>query len=150
MKVPAVGDRSRRPALRLGNRQMALWCLHTLLLTPGLTFLADTADAGGPKVVEHVTVCREPGRFGGWPANHGIWSWDNEILVGFSWGYYKDLGDRHHIDREKPEEHLLARSLDGGQTWTVENPAEKGMLIPEGEARHGTELPNLPPNAATD
>lgn len=30
-------------------------------------------------------------------------------------GYHKDLGpDRHAIDRERPEEHLFARSCDGG------------------------------------
>ena len=34
--------------------------------------------------MKHVKVYYEPGRFGGWPANHGIWSWDSEILVGFS------------------------------------------------------------------
>ena len=55
-------------------------------------------------------VYAEPGRFGGWPANHGLWAWSNEILVGFSRGFYKDLGERHNIDRERPEEHLLARS----------------------------------------
>ena len=40
-----------------------------------------------------------------------IWIWGDEILVGFSKGYYKDLGDRNHIDREKPEYHMLARSF---------------------------------------
>ena len=75
-------------------------------------------------MLPHVVVYREPGRFGGWPANHGIWSWGNEILVGFSAGFHKNLGpDRHPIDHDKPEEHLLARSLDGGHTWTVERPA---------------------------
>lgn len=88
----------------------------------------------------HVKVYYEPGRFGGWPANHGIWIWGNEILVGFSRGFYKDMGPtRHHIDREKPEEHWLARSLDGGKTWNLEHPAEKGFLIPQGKALHGTE-----------
>jgi CubicO group peptidase (beta-lactamase class C family) len=92
----------------------------------------------GPVNVEHVKVYAEPGRFGGWPANHGIWSWGDEILVGFSAGYHKDLGpERHNIDREKPEEHLLARSTDGGKTWTLENPSEKGALIPVGKALHG-------------
>ena len=38
--------------------------------------------------IKHVDVYYEPGRFGGWPANHGIWIWDNEILVGFGKGYY--------------------------------------------------------------
>ena len=91
----------------------------------------------------HVDVYAIAGRFGGWPANHGIWSWDDEILVGFSAGYYKDLGDRHHIDRRKPEEHLLARSRDGGETWSIENPAEKGALIPVGDALHGVTPPGL-------
>jgi predicted neuraminidase len=89
-------------------------------------------------------VYHQRGRFGGWPANHGIWSWGNEILVGFSAGTYKDLGpERHAIDREKPEEHLLARSRDGGLTWTIENPSEKGALIPTGKMLHGVVPPGL-------
>lgn len=98
--------------------------------------------------VAHVKVYYEPGRFGGWPANHGIWSWGDEILVGYSRGYYKDLGaTRHHIDREKPEEFWLARSLDGGETWAHEHPADKGYLVPRGKFLHGTETPGqeLPP-----
>src|SRR5437870_8894780 len=90
----------------------------------------------------HVKVYSERGRFAGWPANHGLWSWGDEILVGFSAGYHKDLGpERHNIDREGPEEHLLARSRDGGETWTIENPAEKGTLIPSGPALHGVAAP---------
>ncbi len=98
--------------------------------------------------VQHVKVYYEAGRFGGWPANHGVWSWGNEILVGYSRGYYRDLGPtRHHIDRGKPEEFWLARSVDGGVTWTHEHPAEKGHLIPRGEFLHGIETPGqvLPP-----
>ena len=92
----------------------------------------------------NVKVYAEPGRFGGWPANHGVWSWGNEILAGFSRGYYKDLGlDRHSIDREKREEHLLARSFDGGETWSIENPAAQGALIPTGTALHGLAPPEL-------
>jgi len=92
----------------------------------------------------HVNVYAEPGRFGGWPANHGIWSWGDEILVGFSAGYSKDNGPgRHAIDHDRPEEHLLARSLDGGETWTIENPAEQGALIPVGKALHGITPPGL-------
>jgi len=88
--------------------------------------------------VEHIEVYYEPGRFGGWPANHGIWSWGSEILVGFVRGYHKDLGpDRHNIDPDQPEEHCLARRLDGGQTWTVEHPNQHGYLLPFGNARYG-------------
>jgi len=94
--------------------------------------------------VENVPVYREAGRFGGWPANHGMWNWGNELLVGFSAGYFKDNGPtRHAIDHDRPEEHLLARSLDGGRTWKIENPAEQGVLIPRGKALHGTELPGV-------
>lgn len=111
-----------------------------------LLALLSSGVSAGESAVEaprNVMIYYEAGRFGGWPANHGIWSWGNEILVGFSRGYYKDLGNRHHIDREKPEEHWLARSLDGGETWTLEHPTEKGFLIPQGEALHGTELPGV-------
>ena len=94
--------------------------------------------------LKHVLVYSAPGRFGGWPANHGCWSWGNELLVGFSAGYHKDLGPtRHAIDRERPEEHLLARSRDGGETWTIENPADRGALIPVGPALHGVTPPGL-------
>lgn len=94
--------------------------------------------------IQHVKIYYHPGKFGGWPANHGIWSWGNEILVGFSAGDYKDLGpERHNIDRQKPEQHLLARSLDGGATWQIEDPARDGVLLPEGKMLHGTELPGV-------
>jgi len=103
------------------------------------------------RFIRHVKVYAEPGRFGGWPANHGIWCWGNEILVGFSAGYYKDNGPtRHNIDHEKPEEHLLARSLDGGETWTIETPAATGALIPESRALHGTVPPGLHEKPWTD
>lgn len=114
----------------------ALAVIAPLLL---LTLAAPTAQ-----VERHVMVYHVPGRFGGWPANHGIWSWGNEILVGFGAGTYKDLGaERHAIDREQPEEHLLARSRDGGLTWKIENPSEKGALIPVGAALHGVTPPGL-------
>lgn len=104
-----------------------------LLLPPGTHARADGV------AVEHVKVYHEPGRFGGWPANHGIWLWGNEILVGFSAGYHKDLGPAvHNIDHDRPEEHLLARSKDGGKTWSIENPAKQHVLIGTAGMRHGT------------
>ena len=93
----------------------------TLMLVALTPPVFGSPEAG--RAVRHVMVYHQPGRFGGWPANHGIWSWGNEILVGFSAGYYKDNGpERHAIDHDRPEEHLLARSRDGGMTWTIENP----------------------------
>lgn len=117
-----------------------------LVVAAGVTaagLMAGAAWAAEPSV-RHVEVYRVPGRFGGWPANHGRWSWGNEILVGFGAGYHKDNGpDRHAIDHDRPEEHLLARSLDGGETWTIENPAAEGSLIPVGSALHGVTPPGL-------
>lgn len=73
-----------------------------------------------PVSAHNVVVYREPGRYAAWPANHGIWSWGNEIVVGFESGYFKEQKDRHSIDWDRPAEHLLARCVDGGETWTVE------------------------------
>jgi hypothetical protein len=76
-----------------------------------------------PRVVQHVTVYRETDRFAGWPANNGIWSWGNEIVVGFSVGDFDDDNlDGHPIKREGRGKRL-ARSLDGGHTWTIETPS---------------------------
>jgi len=102
------------------------------------------AEAVAPKVLENVAVYAVDGRFGGWPANHGLWAWGNEIVVGFSAGYYKDLGPGiHAIDRHRPEEHLLARSLDGGHSWSIEDPSKLGVLVGTKGMRHGT----IPPGA---
>jgi len=71
--------------------------------------------------VRHLKVFHEKGRFAGWPANNGIWQWSNEILVGFSLGYLappEKLG-LHQIDPARPRSNMLARSPDGGETWSV-------------------------------
>lgn len=127
--------------------------LHRILLLKLLILVssvacadAQQADAKSLGTVDaiRVKVYSEPGRFGGWPANHGIWSWGQEILVGFSAGYSKDNAPgMHAIDHDKPEEHLLARSLDGGETWSLENPSLQGALIPVGKGLHGITPPGL-------
>lgn len=110
----------------------------------GLMMVSTIRADEPPQVIEHVMVYREDGRFGGWPANHGIWIWDTEILVGFSRGTYKDLGlERHNIDRELPEEHWFARSLDGGHSWSLEDPSK--AIVPWGTALHGVRPPHLIP-----
>src|SRR5437870_3958834 len=94
-------------------------------------FCSGILQAQSPRVIQHVTVYSEAGRYGGWPANHGIWSWDDEILVGFSAAWYQWLGpDRHPYDRSKPEAPYLVRTRNGGATWAIE-PAP-GLVPPEG------------------
>ena len=72
--------------------------------------------------VENHVVFREADRFAGWPANHGIWSWGNEILVGFLLGYHQEK-EGHTINNDKPQSTRFARSLDGGVTWKIEMPS---------------------------
>ena len=69
--------------------------------------------------MKQVTIYREPGRYAGWPANYGIWSWDTEIVVGFTVGYHKSDAGFHRRDRDKPFTAMQARTTDGGETWTV-------------------------------
>lgn len=94
--------------------------------------LLSGAMAGdGSDGFRNVTVYSREGRYGGWPANHGIWSWGDEILVGFSAAYYQWIGpDRHPYDRSRPEEPYLGRSMDGGETWSIES--APALVPPEG------------------
>lgn len=94
--------------------------------------LVPAAAAEPAHVLKHVVVCKESGRFAGWPANNGIWNWGDEIVVGFTLGYYKDQGGGHPIDRDRPVVPRQARSLDGGETWTIETP---NYLDAEGHER---------------
>jgi hypothetical protein len=81
------------------------------------------AQAQSPKIM-HTEVYRQEGHFAGWPANNGIWNWGDEIVVGFSLGYYKkNPTGGHDIDSERPSTVRQARSLDGGLTWKTEIPS---------------------------
>jgi hypothetical protein len=119
------------------------WVSAAIVLT-SVEFLANnicprgTVIAGQPSIAEQATVYFQRGRFGGWPANHGIWAWGNEIVVGFSVGYYQDRGPGFHaIDHNRPERHVLARSLDGGHSWSLEDPGRQGVLVGTKGMRHG-------------
>ncbi len=86
---------------------------------------------------EHVIVFDEEGRFGGWPANNGMYAWGDEIVVGFTLAYYKKNPGRHAKDYDRPAVPRQARSLDGGETWTTEIP---NYLDENDEERPVTEL----------
>lgn len=74
-----------------------------------------------PAEKQNVIVFQEAGRYGGWPANSGIWSWGNEIVVVFTAGWYMNKSG-HAVDPGKPQEKWQARSVDGGLTWSIEKP----------------------------
>ena len=113
--------------------------IRSLLLTLSAVLAAVNLRAADDSGVnpENVIVYRAAGRYGGWPANHGIWHWGNEIVVGFEAGYFKYNQRTHSIDWDRPAEHLLARSLDGGETWKVEHPLS--LRAPD-----GTKQANVP------
>jgi hypothetical protein len=69
--------------------------------------------------MQHGIVYREAGRYAGWPANYGIWSWGQEIVVGFTVGYVDAQGGFHARDRTRPLVTMQARSVDGGETWAA-------------------------------
>jgi hypothetical protein len=67
----------------------------------------------------HHEIYRRTDRYAGWPANYGMWSWNDEIVLVFTSGFPDPNGGFHARDRSKPLETMQARSLDGGETWSV-------------------------------
>ncbi|ODS82779.1 MAG: hypothetical protein ABS46_08030, partial [Cytophagaceae bacterium SCN 52-12] len=76
-------------------------------------------------LVRHLKVFGGDGEFAAWPANHGIWIWENEILVGFVRAKHKE-GAGHTYNRDTARDYY-GRSLNGGDTWTLENAYEHGQ-----------------------
>ncbi len=87
----------------------------------GVSKCMPTAHSQGG--IEHVIVYKEEGKFAGWPANGGFWSWGDELLVCFEIGSYKPRASNHAFDPAVPMRCGFARSVDGGATWTFEEHA---------------------------
>ncbi|XOV91023.1 MAG: sialidase family protein [Bacteroidota bacterium] len=94
----------------------------------------------------HIKVFYEEGMYGGWPANWGVWSWDNEILVGFTQGRHMEK-DSHTFDRSTSKT-KFARSMDGGFTWSIEDGYEHG--ITEATFEHNIGELSVPARMLTD
>lgn len=86
--------------------------------------------------MQHVTIYREAMRYAGWPANYGIWSWGQEIVVGYTVGAFQRNGTFHARDPNQPFLTYQSRSLDGGQSWDSElfpgkTPGGRGLSADE-------------------
>ena len=116
--------------LRLKNKT-SLPCKRQLQLIPFLILLlisitTSFAQTDGIQI-QHKIVFSEDGKYGGWPANHGIWSWENEILIGFVQASYKETNPGLHTYDRSTTENKYARSLDGGVTWKISDAYAAGQ-----------------------
>ena len=114
---------------------MRVW--STIILISAVLVCVQAGGQEPPGVVKNVIVYKESGRFAGWPANNGAWSWGNEIVVAFVLGYHDDEKRGGHPIKD-PRTIRQARSLDGGETWTIEVPS---FLDADGEEREPIECP---------
>src|SRR5680860_680721 len=103
---------------KIGNHNILQGLLNLIVTIVMIQSETSFAQTDGLKVA-HEIVFSEDGKYGGWPANHGIWTWDNEILIGFVKASYtlKKLG--LHTYDISTSKNKYARSLDGGVTWKI-------------------------------
>ena len=99
--------------------------MNNLILSLGFLLVISIMSSAGLYAqqrieAEHVVIYSDDDRFAGWPANASAAIFpDDEILTGFIEGPYElqdghNLGELYHA--------WLARSKDGGMTWTTGNP----------------------------
>ncbi|MBQ4337816.1 MAG: exo-alpha-sialidase [Clostridia bacterium] len=94
--------------------------------------------------VKHITVAFDEPSFFGWPANHGIWIFDDELLVGFEKGIHHYNGpDVHALDRTIPTIRMFAR-FRPETGWVHEFPE-----IPAIDYENKTRLPDVPADLLT-
>ncbi len=96
--------------------------------------------------VKTYVVKIHPEEYSGWPANNGLWSWDggNEMLVGFTTGFYDKEGGYHNISEQRISQ--LARSRNGGKKWKSfcpENYVVKDAIAKELQEPIDFKHPNL-------
>lgn len=73
----------------------------------------------------HAKVYYEEGKYGGWPANWGMWNWGDEVLVGFTMADHEDR--QGHTFNQSSSVTMFSRSKDGGKTWVLENAFDQGI-----------------------
>jgi len=76
--------------------------------------------------MQHGVVYYDEARWISTPANNGcngpLWQWGDELLVGFTVGEYGTDGGFHQCRVDLPYESWLARSGDGGESWSAWRP----------------------------
>lgn len=99
-----------------------------LIISILLLFYACTKknDDTSIREIQHGVVFYEEGKYAGWPANNGIWIWENEIFVGFVEADYKETKGIHTYNPATAK-NKYARSKDGGVTWSIEDAYEHGQ-----------------------
>ncbi len=108
--------------------QNQLYRVAYLLSASFLVMPACRSGAGhidGGVDTQHEIVYYEEGRFAAWPANGGMWVWDKEILVCFNVADHVDKSG--HTYDVSTARNMFARSLDGGETWAIEDAYESGI-----------------------
>lgn len=100
------------------------------IITTIIVLFILVVDSNGQTVnendyIQHIKVYYEDGRFGGWPANNGVWNWGDEILVGFVDAEHMER--RGHTYDSSTSRYMYARSKDGGKTWKIEDAYESGQ-----------------------
>lgn len=108
----------------------------TLTLFAGVAFAADVTNA---------IVYKKDGEFAGWPANEGLWTWGNEMLVAFEVATFVETEGDHSVNRDSPRRIVFSRSMDGGRTWIPEEHPE--IAPPEylGDAEKHKQEGKVPP-----
>jgi len=95
------------------------------------------------KPIKHLQVQAEDGKFAGWPANDGLWCWGDEMLVGFSWAQHAEA--KGHTYDPSTSRLKFARSLDGGEQWSIEDGLSSGITAPSKNHSVGAEGPRPGP-----
>lgn len=109
------------------NTRLTLAAGSTLLLascTPSADTERIAEEPHATLELKHLIAAGEEGHFAGWPANNGsaAWTWGDELLIGFSYGPFEEKKGHNIVTSDGVAASLLARSVDGGASWTMEDP----------------------------
>lgn len=109
--------------MKINFLKTSIYCLIGIMM-----FYSNYTNAQSDGMnIEHKIVYGEDGKYAGWPANHGIWTWGDEILIGFVQADYKEEGKGLHTYDISTSRNKYARSLDGGITWKITDAFETGQ-----------------------